>query len=63
MFYDFHIHFATERYQELGAREDAYARPTDRHDMLRDALGCLVKDANIGVGRRAGSGHLDLVGC
>ena len=23
-FYDFHIHFATERYQALGAREDAY---------------------------------------
>jgi len=22
-FYDFHIHLATERYQELGAREDA----------------------------------------
>ena len=24
-FYAFHIHFATERYQALGAREDAYA--------------------------------------
>ena len=25
-FYNFHIHFATERYQALGAREDAYGR-------------------------------------
>lgn len=24
-FYDFHIHTATQRYQELGMREDAYA--------------------------------------
>ena len=30
-FYDFHSHFATERYQEIGAREDAYAEPTDRY--------------------------------
>ena len=37
MFYDFHIHFATERYQELGAREDGYARPPDRS--LRDLSG------------------------
>ena len=25
MFYDFHIHKATERYQELGMREDSFA--------------------------------------
>lgn len=29
-FYGFHIHLATERYQQLGLREDAYAQPTNR---------------------------------
>ena len=48
-FYDFHIHSATERYQELGAREDAYARPTDRYGTLRGALDCLFADANVRV--------------
>ena len=28
--YDFHIHFATERYQHSGLREDAYAEATNR---------------------------------
>ncbi|MCY4661719.1 MAG: hypothetical protein OXF93_18215 [Acidobacteria bacterium] len=49
VFYDFHIHFATERYQELGAREDAYALPTDRYTTLRGALDCLFEDANFSV--------------
>ena len=44
-FYDFHIHFATERYQHTGAREDAYAAPTDRYESLHDALRCLLADA------------------
>ena len=43
-FYDFHIHLATERYQELGAREDAYAQPTDRYGTFRAALDCLLAD-------------------
>ena len=46
-FHDFHIHFATERYQELGAREDAYAEPTDRFGDFRGALQCLTEDANL----------------
>ena len=29
-FYDFHIHQTTERYQDLGAREDTFAEPTER---------------------------------
>ncbi len=49
VFYDFHIHFATERYQELGAREDAYALPTDRYTTFRGALDCLFEDANFSV--------------
>ena len=37
-FYDFHIHFATERYQETGAREDTFAEPTDRYSDIEGAL-------------------------
>jgi hypothetical protein len=48
-FYDFHIHMATERYQELGTREDAYAEPTDRFGDFHGALRCLIDDANIEV--------------
>jgi hypothetical protein len=29
-FYDFHIHRATEKYQEMGAREDTFAQAMDR---------------------------------
>ena len=45
-FYDFHIHSATTRYQELGAREDAFAEPTERYADFRGALNCLIDDAN-----------------
>ena len=48
-FYDFHMHFATERYQALGAREDAYAEPTDRYGDFHGALRCLIADANFEV--------------
>lgn len=43
-FRDFHIHMATERYQRLGAREDAYAEPTGRFNTLNQAIHCLVVD-------------------
>ena len=45
-FYDFHIHMATERYQELGTREDAYAEVTDRYGDYHGAVNCLIADAN-----------------
>ena len=48
-FYDFHIHTATERYQEIGAREDAYAEVTDRYEDLDGALNCLFSDAGFDV--------------
>ena len=48
-FYDFHIHFATERYQERGAREDAYAEPTDRYGDFQGALRSLINDANLEI--------------
>lgn len=43
-FYDFHIHQATQRYQELGAAEDAYAERTDRYADMDDAVRCLLQD-------------------
>jgi hypothetical protein len=43
-FYDFHIHQATERYQESGANEDAFAEPTDRYADYHSALRCMIKD-------------------
>ena len=48
-FYDFHIHMATERYQELGTRQDAYAERTDRFGDFHGALRCLIEDANLVV--------------
>ncbi len=42
----FHIHMATERYQDYGTREDAYAEPTDRYHDLRGAIQRLIDDAN-----------------
>ena len=48
-FYDFHIHLATERYQEMGAREDAYTESTDRYGTFHDALLCLFVDASFDV--------------
>lgn len=40
----FHIHYATERYQDLGAKEESYAEPTDRYFDLPGALSCLIAD-------------------
>lgn len=57
-FYDFHIHMATERYQDLGTREDAYAEPTARYADFHQALRCLMKDANILVRPQDAPGSL-----
>jgi len=46
-FRGFHIHMATERYQEIGAREDAYAEPTDRYSDMWGAFKCLLLDMNL----------------
>ncbi len=45
-FYAFHIHTATERYQDLGMREDSFAEPTDRFSDFEEAVDCLFDDAN-----------------
>lgn len=47
--YGFHIHMATERYQEIGTREDAYAELTDRYGDFHGALRCLIAHSNIEV--------------
>ena len=43
-FYDFHIHQATQRYQDIGGREDAFAEPTDRFADFQQAISCLFND-------------------
>lgn len=43
-FYDYHIHMATERYQQQGHKEDAYAEPTSRYSDLYGAIDCLIDD-------------------
>ncbi len=44
-FYDYHIHIATERYQELGMREESYAIRTDCYDNFEGAICCAISDA------------------
>jgi len=43
-FYNFHIHQATEKYQEIGAREDTFAKPTDRFADFQQAIASMFKD-------------------
>lgn len=45
-FRDFHIHYATERYQEREFREEEYAEQTARYSDLAGALNCLIADCN-----------------
>lgn len=48
-FYDFHIHFATQRYQDEGRKEESYAETTDRYSDIKEALNCLLKDCNVKI--------------
>ncbi len=41
-----HIHYATERYQERGFREEDYARSTNKYGDWKKALDILMKEAN-----------------
>jgi len=43
-FYDFHVHRATERYQQSGLREDSFAEPTTRYQDFAGALRCLIQE-------------------
>ncbi len=42
--FDFHIHQATERYQDSGFREDTFAEPTQRFGDVHGALQALLQD-------------------
>ena len=48
-FYDFHIHTATERYQEKGMKEDWYGGSTERFSDFTSALRCMLKDCGFVV--------------
>ncbi len=48
-FYDFHIHYATERYQQEGLKIEGYAEPTDKYFDLDTAIDCLVEQCNFEV--------------
>lgn len=43
-FYDFHVHQATERYQNSGGREDGYAEASRAYAELHEALQCLFSE-------------------
>jgi hypothetical protein len=43
-FRNFHVHLATERYQELGADEETYAGISSRFHSVESALECLFAD-------------------
>lgn len=47
VFYDFHIHTATERYQREGVKEEYFAVITDRYSTVQEALNCLIEDCNV----------------
>ena len=47
VFYGFHIHRATERYQGFGfGEEDKFAEPTDRYSDFTSAWNCFMTDCN-----------------
>ena len=48
-FYNYHIHTATERYQEIGMREDTYAKPSDRFSDFNTAINCMISDCGFDV--------------
>lgn len=43
-FYSCHIHEATERYQDLGMREDTFGVATDRYADIDGAISCMLTD-------------------
>jgi len=47
VFYDYHIHQATERYQREGSKEEYFAEKSGRYTTPREALTCLISDCNI----------------
>ena len=46
-FYDFHIHRATERYQNSSHANDHFAEITDRYADIHGAFTCMLLDCNV----------------
>ena len=42
----FHVHTATERYQEAGLKPDGYAEASEEYASVNQAIECLFRDAN-----------------
>lgn len=61
-FYDFHVHRATERYQQSGLREDSFAEPTTRYQDFASALQCLIQDCGFQFPVNHQSGLFDTEG-
>ena len=58
-FFDFHIHYATQRYQDAGRKEESYAQETDRYSDIKGALNCLIYDCNIQIEKSAQTSIFD----
>jgi len=58
-FYDYHVHTATERYQDTGFREDAYAEPTDRFVDIKSAMRCMLPDCGFEIPMPSQPGFFD----
>jgi hypothetical protein len=43
-FYDFHVHEATERYQDSAHKDETFAKPTDRYANVEEAIDCLIRE-------------------
>ena len=44
--FGYHIHTATQRYQEIGRKSEGYAEQTTRYNNALGALKCLIADCN-----------------
>lgn len=44
-----HIHYATQRYQDAGCKEESYAEETERYSDFKGALKCLLADCNVQI--------------
>jgi len=49
VFYDYHIHTATERYQREGSKEEYFAEISGKYTTPREALNCLITDCNVSL--------------
>lgn len=61
-FYNFHVHRATERYQQSGLREDSFAEPTSRYQDFSSALQCLIQECGFQLPPNHQSGLFDTEG-